>query len=77
MQLTLFRYHKFIIHIRLVNNGLNESAITHVPNLRTLDLRGNNILVVDLSSYATLENLKTLKLSQNPLSTIYCSNDQL
>ena len=58
-----------LVWLSLANCGLRRllSAVVDLPNLRTLDLRDNQLASVTLDVFLALENLRELRLAGNPL----------
>ena len=68
----------YLVLLRLSNCGLKEAPkVAHLQNLRTLDLRNNELANICLNSFMVLHNLYSLVLSGNPLQSISPSADKI
>ena len=65
---------KFLIRLDLPNCYISTLPMLGLLNLQYLDLKSNNINILDISSIVNLPNLKTLILSNNPINSIVESN---
>ena len=59
-----------LIHLRLSDCRIDTQPILVLPNLRHLDLSGNGLKHIGMQHFHSLNNLRVLVLSRNPLSSI-------
>ena len=59
-----------LIHLRLSDCRIDKQPILVLPNLRHLDLSGNGLKHIGMQHFHSLNNLRVLVLSRNPLSSI-------
>ena len=59
-----------LIHLRLSDCRIDTQPILMLPNLRHLDLSGNGLEHIGMQHFHSLNNLRVLVLSGNPLSLI-------
>lgn len=50
--------------------SLSNNQFIEVPNLRRLDISGNNIKHIEILAFSHLRHLERLKLNQNQFNTI-------
>ena len=60
----------FLIYLRLSDCRIGTQSTLELPNLRYLDLSGNELRYIDMQHFHSLKNLRVLVLSGNPLSAI-------
>ena len=59
-----------LIYLRLSDCSIDTQPTLELPNLRHLDLSGNELTHIDMQYFRSLKNLRVLVLSGNPLSAI-------
>ena len=57
-----------LIHVSFVDCGLQKVTFPRLRNLRSLDLRNNQLFSLYVDAFANLTNLKVLNMAQNPVS---------
>ena len=60
----------FLIYLCLSHCRIDTQPTLELPNLRHLDLSGNELLHIDIHRFYSLQNLTVIVLSGNPLSAI-------
>jgi hypothetical protein len=66
----------YLVYLR-VNNGSGALLPQVVfPNLQTLDLSGNNLTSVNMTSMLFLPNLRVLRLADNTLTSLYLHDNR-
>ena len=59
-----------LIYLRLSHCSIDTQPTLELPNLRHLDLSGNELTHIDMQYFRSLKNLRVLVLSGNPLSAV-------
>ena len=59
-----------LIHLRLSDCRIDTQSTLELPNLRHLDLSGNELTHINVQQFRSLKNLRVLVLSGNPLSAV-------
>ncbi|KAK7102885.1 hypothetical protein V1264_021043 [Littorina saxatilis] len=65
-----------LIHLSLARCGLFHLGNLTLPNLRSLELSGNNLSAVSVHEVNRLQNLKELILADNPLMSVLLTQKQ-
>ena len=70
MSPTDLTHNLLLMHLRLSDCSIDTQPTLELPNLRHLDLSGNELTHIDMQYFRSLKNLRVLVLSGNPLSAI-------
>ncbi|XP_070193933.1 G-protein coupled receptor GRL101-like [Littorina saxatilis] len=65
-----------LIHLSFARCGLLHLGNLTLPNLRSLELSGNNLSAVSVHEVNRLQNLKELILADNPLMSVFLTEKQ-
>ena len=66
-------YNVYLVYLSLARCSLVDFTEMNFPNLQALDLGDNELKTINMGSFVSLQNLKSLHLAQNPLSLLIIS----
>ena len=63
-------YNVYLVYLSLARCSLVDVTEMNFPNLQALNLGDNELTTISMGSFVSLQNLKSLRLAQNPLSLL-------